>query len=94
MLVFALGRLFADDKGRTPGWLRELTGGIFKACWSSYDGFFKRIFGDGERTVTDGDNDGDSNVKANPPLLRRGNDSSVDIANSNLEKIESAAHIV
>ncbi|KAK3718318.1 hypothetical protein LTR37_005131 [Vermiconidia calcicola] len=54
-LVFALGKMFADDKGRTPRWLRAFMGALFKAVWVSYDVFFKPIFGNGERTTTDTD---------------------------------------
>ena len=52
-LIFAMGRMFADDKGRLPKWMQDLSGAVFKAVWASYDGFFKPMFGDGERTVTD-----------------------------------------
>jgi hypothetical protein len=57
MLIFAMGKMFADDKGRLPVWLRELTGAVFKGVWASYDNFFKAIFGDGERTVYERDED-------------------------------------
>ena len=60
--VFALSKMFADDKGRNPGWLRTLLGAVFKAVWMSYDAFFKRIFGDGERTITDGGGDSDDDM--------------------------------
>lgn len=53
-LIFAMGRMFQDEQGRQPAWLRELTGALFKALWASYDIFFQPIFGDGERTITDG----------------------------------------
>lgn len=56
-MAFGLGKIFADDKGRIPGWLRELLGAIFKAVWASYDKFFRPMFGDGERTITDEDAD-------------------------------------
>lgn len=51
VLVFSLGAQFADEHGRTPSWLRILSESIFRACWRTYDGFFKPTFGDGERTV-------------------------------------------
>ena len=54
-LIFGLGRLFADDKGRLPAWLVALSGAIFKAVWVSYDNVFKGTFGDGERTVAETD---------------------------------------
>lgn len=58
LLVFGLGKVFADKKGRFPEWLMRLMSGVFKAVWLSYDTIFKRMFGDGERTLTDGVNDG------------------------------------
>ncbi len=51
MAVFAAQKLVADKKGRIPRWYGAFRGGIFKAAWVSYDVFFKRLFGDGERTV-------------------------------------------
>ena len=70
LLVFAMGRMFADDEGRLPPWLRELSGAIFKAVWASYDSFFKGVFGDGERTITDGDDEAGvrPNSKGLPPM--------------------------
>ncbi len=49
--VFKLNARFADRNGRTPKWLNRVTGAVFRAVWVSYDGVFKRVFGDGERTV-------------------------------------------
>jgi hypothetical protein len=57
VLVFALGRVFADEKGMLPPWLKWLTAAIFKSVWVSYDGFFKPLFGDGERSIPDGGDD-------------------------------------
>lgn len=53
-LIFALGRAFNDAKGRSPPWLKQLSGAIFAGCWASYDGMFKPLFGDGERSIPDG----------------------------------------
>jgi len=55
--IFLMSPMFLDDKGRQPQWLREFSGAIFKAVWASYDGFFKPMFGDGERSITDGGDD-------------------------------------
>lgn len=52
--ILGLGRLFADKRGRYPPWLTALTASIFLGAWSSYDKFFKGIFGDGERTIEPG----------------------------------------
>ena len=56
-LVFAMGRMFRDEKGRNPQWLTQLTGAIFTAAWASYDSFFEPMFGDGERSIPDGGHD-------------------------------------
>ncbi|KAJ9631024.1 hypothetical protein H2203_001552 [Taxawa tesnikishii (nom. ined.)] len=56
--IFGLQKMFNDDKGQAPRWLKILAGAIFQAIWGSYDGFFKDIFGDGERTIPD-KHDGD-----------------------------------
>ena len=56
-LAFGLNARFADKKGRAPQWLVALTGALFRGMWISYDGFFLKVFGDGERTL-DEDEDG------------------------------------
>ena len=50
-LVFGLNAKFADENGRVPPWLAAIIGAIFKGMWVSYDEFFHKVFGDGERTV-------------------------------------------
>ncbi len=55
MMVFSTSKLFAGKHGRSPPWLVEFTGAIFKAIWASYDGFFYKLFGDGERTISETD---------------------------------------
>lgn len=55
--VFSAGRLFADKNGRYPPWLTTLAASIFLGMWSSYDGFFKGLFGEGERTIEDESSD-------------------------------------
>ena len=35
----------------SPKWLVGLTWAMFRGMWKSYDGFFRGIFGEGERTV-------------------------------------------
>lgn len=49
--LFTLAKLLADERGRSPAWLTSLLNIYFNACWMSYDLVFKRIFGDGERTI-------------------------------------------
>ncbi|QDS67681.1 hypothetical protein FKW77_005264 [Venturia effusa] len=50
LLIFAIGRMVQDKKGRSPKWYTELLQGFFVSTWRTYDGFFKPLFGDGERT--------------------------------------------
>ncbi|KAF2842971.1 hypothetical protein M501DRAFT_1005677 [Patellaria atrata CBS 101060] len=52
--LFALGKIFADPDGMIPGWLAQAFNAVVVAMWASYDNFFVRVFGDGERTVGDG----------------------------------------
>lgn len=53
LALFAVGRLLADERGRTPGWFQKIQGGVFAVLWASYDNVFKGAFGDGERTIGD-----------------------------------------
>lgn len=50
LLVFAIGKLVQDKKGRAPKWFAEIIQGVFASAWRSYDCFFRPLFGDGERT--------------------------------------------
>ena len=54
MVVLLLVRALQDGKGRAPRWVRRLSGAVFAAAWASYDGAFRPLFGDGERSVADG----------------------------------------
>lgn len=49
--AMTLGRALADEDGRMPSWLAACTSMVFRVMWGSYDLLFKRVFGDGERTV-------------------------------------------
>ncbi|KAL2106417.1 hypothetical protein VUR80DRAFT_6759 [Thermomyces stellatus] len=51
LAVMMLGQVLADEDGRMPGWLAVSVSLTFRAVWWSYDLLFKRLFGDGERTV-------------------------------------------
>lgn len=59
VLIFSLNAKFCDEGGRSPPWLRILSESIFRACWRTYDGFYKPLFGDGERTTPADDQDDD-----------------------------------
>ncbi|KAL8654137.1 MAG: hypothetical protein Q9210_001683, partial [Variospora velana] len=52
--VFMLNRLYGDEQGRSPPWLVRLLGSVFAGVWTSYDGWMKGVFGDGERTIEEG----------------------------------------
>ncbi|KAI0459483.1 hypothetical protein F5B21DRAFT_456938 [Xylaria acuta] len=51
LLLFGLGRLLADDGGRTPRWLGVAATVCMNLLWAVYDGFYKPLFGDGEHTM-------------------------------------------
>lgn len=53
MMIFAMSKRLQDDKGRSPKWFQRLSAMIFASMWLSYDGVFKKVFGDGERTIGD-----------------------------------------
>ncbi|OKL61894.1 hypothetical protein UA08_02429 [Talaromyces atroroseus] len=53
MLLLALAQLFADDEGITPDWLAKAQVQLHETIWTSYDVFFCKRFGDGERTIGD-----------------------------------------
>ncbi|KAI9827612.1 MAG: hypothetical protein M1826_006274 [Phylliscum demangeonii] len=61
--VFQGEKLFADRSGRSPKWFAVYVGAVFSAVWASYDAFFKKLFGDGERTI--GQDDYDESVTTN-----------------------------
>ncbi|KAL5336277.1 hypothetical protein BJX70DRAFT_286816 [Aspergillus crustosus] len=51
LLMLALGRIFARPDGRSPEWVGRYSDFVTASMWSSYDKVFRRVFGDGERTV-------------------------------------------
>ena len=53
LMIFAMSKRLQDDKGRAPKWFARLSAMIFAGMWLSYDGVFKKTFGDGERTIGD-----------------------------------------
>jgi hypothetical protein len=50
LFFFALTQKYTGKDGKAPAWLAKLAAIIFGAVWKSYDGIFKPVFGDGERT--------------------------------------------
>ncbi|KAG9231535.1 hypothetical protein BJ875DRAFT_353349, partial [Amylocarpus encephaloides] len=57
MALFGLGRVLADKDGKIPDWMATLMGFFFKVLWTTYDKIFKPMFGDGERTISKGEDD-------------------------------------
>ncbi|KAJ5542872.1 hypothetical protein N7461_008875 [Penicillium sp. DV-2018c] len=53
LLTMALSRIFAGPDGRSPPLLVVMANVLFLGMWKSYDGFFVKVFGDGERTLDD-----------------------------------------
>ena len=51
MVVFGLRRTVSDPRGKPPAWFTALSTLLFKAMWGSYDLVWRRLFGEGERTV-------------------------------------------
>jgi hypothetical protein len=51
LILVSLQKFFKDKRGRSPKWLVEIGRTIFSWMWVSYDSFFKKLFGDGERTI-------------------------------------------
>lgn len=49
--LMMLSRRLVDNKGVAPKWFKAIMDGLKLSMWGSYDIFYKRIFGEGERTV-------------------------------------------
>lgn len=48
-----LGRTLVDKDGRMPEWLAKMTGAFYNLMWKGYDLGFKKVWGEGERTIED-----------------------------------------
>ena len=64
--------IFLGPDGRFPPWFQKFARAVFMACWASYDGFFKPLFGDGERSIGDGGDDlgQDGKLNEKAPLIK------------------------
>ncbi|KAI1828704.1 hypothetical protein F4861DRAFT_14948 [Xylaria intraflava] len=71
LAMVILGRVLADDAGRTPRWVGFATNAQMNLMWIAYDAFFKPVFGDGERTIPE-DEDADQGLD-----VRRGREKSI-----------------
>lgn len=70
--VFGLNKVFGDEHGQAPAWLVAVTGVIFRGMWTSYDGVFFRIFGDGERTNYKDEDEEEGSVHVVPSIEYNG----------------------
>lgn len=52
--VLRMSKTFAGPDGQSPPWLTTLANVVIGTMWFNYDYFFKKVFGDGERTIEDG----------------------------------------
>lgn len=57
LALIKFGKTLADDEGKIPKWFASIMELAFKSMWASYDGGFKKVFGDGERTIGDREDD-------------------------------------
>ncbi|KAI4168238.1 MAG: hypothetical protein LQ343_006566 [Gyalolechia ehrenbergii] len=72
--VFGLNKVFCDKQGRSPRWLVGLLGSVFVGIWTSYDGWMKGVFGDGERTIDSEEEVGRKKVMKKLVKKRRGDE--------------------
>ncbi|KFY25099.1 hypothetical protein V493_04841 [Pseudogymnoascus sp. VKM F-4281 (FW-2241)] len=49
--IMMISRKLVDDKGRAPGWFNTIMDAMKVVMWGSYDIFYKRVYGEGERTI-------------------------------------------
>ena len=66
--AFGLGSVFGDENGKAPAWLVAVTGALFRGMWTSYDGVFYKLFGDGERTIDENEDEEDDVVRSGPSI--------------------------
>ncbi|MCJ1396467.1 hypothetical protein MMC18_009357 [Xylographa bjoerkii] len=59
LFLLGLAQVYGGEGGRSPRWLLWLTGRVFAGMWTCYDGLFRGLFGEGERTVEGDGGDGD-----------------------------------
>jgi hypothetical protein len=68
LILMGLSRLVADKNGNIPSWLAVGLSVWFNLIWMAYDGFFKKVFGDGERTQEE--KNGDKEDERRSRMLR------------------------
>ncbi|GKT40495.1 gamma-glutamyl cyclotransferase gliK [Colletotrichum spaethianum] len=58
LVIFGLNKRIANKEGKVPLWLGVTLGVIFNLLWMTYDGVLKPVFGDGERTQDEDEDEG------------------------------------
>ncbi|KAI1394181.1 uncharacterized protein F4822DRAFT_387343 [Hypoxylon trugodes] len=53
LIILAFGYLLADEDGKVPRWVAGAAAVAMNLVWIAYDAVFKPLFGDGERTIED-----------------------------------------
>lgn len=77
ILFFFFGgaKIFLRKDGTYPKWFAAFAQAVFTGVWASYDGMFKDLFGDGERTMGDAaggeELDGNSITEKTPLLVEQ-----------------------
>ncbi len=51
--IIGMSKVMAGKNGRVPAWYGKCMDVLTRCVWGSYDHFYKRIYGDGERTTED-----------------------------------------
>ncbi|KAF2749322.1 hypothetical protein M011DRAFT_493063 [Sporormia fimetaria CBS 119925] len=62
LLIMSLQKSLQDKRGRSPKWLSAITAVMFTIIWTTYDVFWKPVFGDGERTIYGDDGESMTNT--------------------------------
>lgn len=57
MTMITLSKVVAGKDGKVPKWYGRIMDTLFKSVWFSYDHMYKQLYGDGERTIEDSDED-------------------------------------
>ncbi|KAF4466925.1 hypothetical protein FALBO_6225 [Fusarium albosuccineum] len=71
LLIMIVSKMFANKDGKVPHWLGLIITVMFNLTWMGYDGFFKPVFGDGERTEETDEHKGHRRKSSLSALLKR-----------------------
>ena len=71
--IFGLNSIFGDENGQAPAWLVAISGAMFRGMWTGYDRFFFKLFGDGERTYYEDEDESDGATRDSQSSCYNGN---------------------